>query len=363
MTEAELEKKLKGGTGLVYLIYGEENLVIEDIVHWLTQKVLNGGVEDLNVDRFKLNEGKIDIEKVMEAMTLMPMLSEKRVVILEGISSFFGGKKKKDKGAENPVLKWLQHPSESHCVILCEYGKLEDAFLKDLALDQNSHLHSFCVSALKESEIKQWIQKECKKLKVKIQDQAMDDLIDCVGEQLAIIRSTLEKLALYVTPRLEIEAKDIKDVLPEARVQTDLFELIDFIFERNATQALLKMHALYENATMARESKDRLIFGTLSNLYQYLKNMILCGVYQHQGLQEKDIIATIKQRDFRQKDFVIRKYLRFLKNFRLDELDILFGELVQTDLLLKSSKLDNDLILENLILKICNVSRNQTFRT
>ena len=100
MTETEFEKKLKGGTGLVYLIYGEENLVIEDIVHWLTQKVLNGGVEDLNVDRFKLNEGKIDVEKVMEAMTLMPMLSEKRVVILEGISSFFGGKKKKDKGTD-----------------------------------------------------------------------------------------------------------------------------------------------------------------------------------------------------------------------------------------------------------------------
>ena len=76
--------------GGVVFIYGNESYLKEHYVKRIVEKVVSGGTEDFNFQRF---DAKTKIDDLSDAVLQLPVFAEKRVVVAENGGFFSPGRK------------------------------------------------------------------------------------------------------------------------------------------------------------------------------------------------------------------------------------------------------------------------------
>ncbi len=304
---------------MIIFLYGEDTYrsrqKLEEIAaHY--QKIHQSG---LNLKRF---EGEsLDFQEFKNDFQTTPMFKEKKLFILNDTFS--------NQGFKDSFLENSERFVKSDNVILFYETRGDLAkdpfftFLKKEAKSQEFGL-------LAAQQLKNWLKKEFEAKGAKIAPEALEEMIDFVGNNLWQLANETQKLAAFKKDG-KIEVKDVK-LLVKPEIETDIFKTIDAIALKNKKQALTLLHQHLEKG-------DSPLF-LLSMIAFQFRNI----------LSIKDLVEKGKS-PVRSglHPFVARKAYQQAQKFTLSELKKIYQKIFEVDYNIKTGQADPQTALDLLV--------------
>jgi DNA polymerase-3 subunit delta len=181
--DALLRSLKKGDLAPVYYFHGPEDVLKDEAVRTILDQALDPAMRDFNFDQ--RSAGQLDPEEVHSLCNTLPMLAERRVVVLRDVEAW----KRKTKG-KNEFLRYLERPNPATVVILLQGGG-EDTEDKELA----GRSYSVRFEPLSLGQATKWILRQAERQKVNLEPAAAEHLVNAVGPGLGALSSELGKLA------------------------------------------------------------------------------------------------------------------------------------------------------------------------
>src|SRR3954449_12304516 len=123
--EALLRSLKKGDLAPVYYFHGPEDVLKDEAVRTILDQALDPAMRDFNFDQRSADQ--LDPEEIHSLCNTLPMLAERRVVVLRDVEIW----RRKTK-AKSEFLRYLEHPSRETVVVLVQ-GSAEAGEDQDLS--------------------------------------------------------------------------------------------------------------------------------------------------------------------------------------------------------------------------------------
>ncbi len=309
----------------IYCLHGAERYLVDRCLAAIRQAVLGaaGVGASFNHDVFDLKETPMG--RVVSTARTMPMMARRRLVIGKGVDEV--------KAPElEPLLPYVEDPNPTTCLVLIG-EKIDTRFKVFSTLRKAGYLHDF--PPLRDRELVGWLTREAKQRQVGLDNDAATALAEMAGPDLGRLSQALEQLALYVGDAKRIRLGDVEELVAETR-QRGVFELTKAIGEGNVERAL----RLLANMQRNREPALRIQFMLVRQLRQIWRAKELAAA----GVPRPEIAAQVGIAPFFLDDVLVPA--RRMSNATLERS---FGRLYRADRVLKSSRIDPDLILSKLV--------------
>jgi DNA polymerase-3 subunit delta len=253
------------------------------------------------------------------------MMARRRLVVAKGVDDV------KAPDLE-PLLPYVQDPNPTTCLVLIG-EKIDTRFKVFATLRKAGYLHEF--APLRDRELVGWLAREAKQRQIALDGDAATALAEMAGPDLGRLSQALEQLALYVGDAKRIRLADVEDLVAETR-QRGVFELTKAIGEGNVERAL----RLLANMQRNREPALRIQFMLVRQLRQIWRAKELAAA----GVPRPEIASRVGIAPFFLDDVLMPA--RRMSHATLERS---FGRLYRADRVLKSSRIDPDLILSKLV--------------
>jgi len=322
-TLEELEKDLAAAIHPVYLVLGPEEYHCDQALAIMKSRIMTPGAADFDYSVFAA--GNARVAEVLEAANIYPMLSRRRLVVVEDVGKF------KDAEAES-LLGGLASISPRSTVILTaaeldKRKKIYKTFQKDFCLCE--------FQRLKGPALERWAAEFVRKNGYRISTGALKRVVDVAGSDLRTLAAEFEKLMLYAGEEKTIPDAVIEDLVHVSRQQS-IFDLTNAVGRRDRGGALRSLgnllgmgeHPLVIVTMLARHCRQTLI--------------------AIEGLQERKnphVIASEAQIP----PFVLDQFLAGARAVNPDKVKDMYVRIAAIDRQLKSSSLDGRALLEGLI--------------
>ena len=185
-----------------------------------------------------LDGNLITIGELLAAVSTVPFMADKRLVIVEGLLNKLGSPRKRGASGDN-LIEWSDFPDlfsgmpETATLLIVEKTPLPSSKVV-LQILKQSKVEKF--PSLRYRELIDWINARCSILAVEMESQAIALLADSVGNELRLIDSELKKLETYSRGNL-ITTSDVRLMVPYVR-QQNVFRVVDAVIEGRTRDAL-----------------------------------------------------------------------------------------------------------------------------
>jgi DNA polymerase-3 subunit delta len=306
-----------------------------------------------DADMLSSNTNLFDGKKVTPAelaavAQAMPFLSEKRLIIIEGLLERFSSDAPKGKPRKNTRASAKQNDIEYFTGILANLPESTVAVLVDGETGKNNPLleaispkakvSSFPL--LKGEKLVQWIKKRVAKEGGKISPAAVKLLEKQVGGDLWVMSGEIAKLATYALGR-QIEEEDVKKLVGYTQ-QANIFNMVDAVlgFKAGAGQQMLQQLMLEGMAP------PQILFMISRQVRQMIQVKAM--------LKERKAQAEIQTKLGLFNEFVWQKTLEQTNMYSFDRLKELYHKLLDTDIAIKTGRYNDELALNILIAEMCS---------
>lgn len=321
----QLKQHIRNKTlpGMV-LLYGEERYLR---LQYLT-KVMDyyGGKKgDMNTDMY---EGKnVNVGAVIDQAETLPFLAETRVTVFRDTGLF--------KSGGDQLADYLQSPCETSVFIFCESEVDERCRLYKTVKEKGAvaQIDEQTRETL-QSVIGVFLKKEGKRISV----ETAGRILDKTGNDMAMLRSELEKLVSYCMDKDVIETEDV-EIICSQNIEDKIFELIDAISEKNARKAM----ELYYDMLALKEPPIKLLVLMEKQFNQLLQIRLL----RDEGEQRDTIAGKVGINPY-----FIGSYMNRASKYSAEELRRIFELAIETDEEIKTGKISDVLGVETLILSL-----------
>jgi DNA polymerase III subunit delta len=181
--DAFLRSLAKGDLATAYYFHGPEDLLKDEALRALLDRVLDPSLRDFNLDL--LGAAQLDTDALFALCTTLPMMADRRVVVLREIEAL--KRKPKVRGA---LLDYLARPAPDTVLVLIQ-GANEETEDKEIA---RAAVTVAC-EPLPEDRALKWLARRAKSLGLELPDEAALHLVRAVGGELASLAAELDKLA------------------------------------------------------------------------------------------------------------------------------------------------------------------------
>jgi DNA polymerase III subunit delta len=205
-----------------YYVHGEDDFQKDDAVKQLVDAGIEPAMRDFNMEVLRAQE--TDAKSLDAALSALPMLADRRIVVIRDASSL-------RKDARKVLDRYLEKPSPDILVILVEAsdGKTDRELVRNATPLEFENLSA--------DRIPKWISHYASAhFGAKISSAAADLLQIAVGTDLHQLVSELDKLASFANGR-EITEEDVAAVVGVRRGET-MADFLDQIAQRNVSKAL-----------------------------------------------------------------------------------------------------------------------------
>ena len=184
LTADDLTRALKSGElQPVYYLHGSEDVLKEDAVKDLLDRALDPSLRDFNFDQRSVVQ--LDPEALHSLLETLPMMAERRVVVLKDMEQM------KRKAKVKALLeKYLERPSPDTVLVMVHNSGDEKP---EPALLRLSTAVEF--TPLTAERVLKWIAHQGKQLGVTLTPEAAQHLVDSVGQDLGLLRTELAKMS------------------------------------------------------------------------------------------------------------------------------------------------------------------------
>jgi DNA polymerase III subunit delta len=181
--DAVMRSISKSEPARAYYLHGPEDLLKDELLRVILDRALDPSLRDFNLDQ--RSAGQLDPDDLFALCTTLPMMAERRVVVLREVE----GVKRKPK-LRAALLSYLERPAPETVLVLIQSGSEEDED-RELA---KSALSVRC-DPLPEERALKWLDRRARGLGVALPDDAARHLVRAVGGELASLAAELDKLA------------------------------------------------------------------------------------------------------------------------------------------------------------------------
>ncbi len=189
-----------------------------------------------------------------------------------------------------------------------------------------------------EAQLAAWIRARAKTKGARIDEAAVNALVELIGSDLRLMDSELEKLAAYCAEGL-ITLADVQQLVPLAR-EAVVWDLIDAIAHKRLRAALDTLRRLlHEGEPPLR------IFGLMVSEYRLL---IQARTLADQGYSEERIAARLGVYPWR-----LRQRMEAARRGSAESLKATYRLLLQTDVEIKTGVQEPEAALEFLVASLC----------
>ncbi|MCA9537593.1 MAG: DNA polymerase III subunit delta [Myxococcales bacterium] len=325
-------KPLEDGKRAVYLLCGEETFLTRQAADWLRGVVLEGAIEDFNLDRFDGRDSP-DIEAIAQAARTLPMMADRRLVLVRNAEALFVF----GKDALSKLLDYIAAPDPTTCLVFQAMDKVNRGSVLYKRLAKHG-----CVldnKALPERELHGFVRQRAEGRGRRIDGEAAALLVEAIGRDLGALDAALERLTLFVPAPGLLDVAAVEATVPHTRART-VWELVDAVAERDVARTLERAHQLLD------QGEDALrLLGLIT--YQF-RQLLIGRSARAQGVSPQDAAQKAGVPPFR-----ARNFLRHIENYNLRELLAALDRLSEADRALKLSKLDSGLLFESMLLDLC----------
>jgi DNA polymerase-3 subunit delta len=332
----EYFRELKEGIiAPVYLLFGEEDYLMEEVIKSLCRLVLGTGGRDFNWDYLDGEESGLD--DVRAAVEMLPFGSSRRLVVVKNCPYFRRGKDtRKRKGQKEELVALLEGLPATTCLVFVARGGVDQRQRAVQLIKKKGRLWEF--PRLEGRDLANWISARVRRKGVKIAGGTASYLARIWVYDLNRLELELDKLASYVGEGGEICWEHIQ-LLVDPGIKENIFFLLDAVGKRQTRRALLLL-----NQMLAAGEPPLLLLFLLT---QRLRIIGVVQVLDREGLNPREIASRLKQHPF-----VIEKALEQGKQFDRETIAACLEECLWADGQLKGGRLEPGLVLELLLLKI-----------
>ncbi len=328
---------------MLHVLIGEDDFSLRQALEEIKKGI--GDATALMTNTTVLEGRQVTLEHLRSACETVPFLSEKRLVIVEGLFERFesGNKTGRKKSLRQPeqserykaIAEGIKQLPEFTELVLIGGGiKAGNPLLRELSAIAKVKLFPL----LKQSQLSQWITQRVKAAGGSISPQAVTLLARFVGNDLWIMSNEVDKLALFTGGR-PIEEADVRAVVSYAQ-EANVFAMVDAVLEfrvgaaQELLQQLLKQGAAPAQLLVMLSRQVRIIF----------------QIREMRG--RKKSRADIQSKLGLTSDFVLRKAWDQADRYSPARLREVYHKLLETDISIKTGKLDGEIALNILVAEL-----------
>lgn len=296
-----------------YLIVGDDPHLSEEALHELLK-----GLSDSSIDEFSPAD---EFDQIAQALVTPPMFGDRRIVVITDLEKLAADSQRK-------LISYLEDPAPETTLVLVA-GKASSQITA--AVRQSGHVIQ--AGKGRRNDLLLWLKREFSNRGLSAGGDAMNALVDAVGEQRLALARAVEELALVKPGGGRIKAGDVRQQF-QGRADVKLFGFIDAVAMRQSAAALQSLRLL-----LAQGEPAQLVFWNLTRHFRML------------------LMATEGGPDHVAKALSIprwraEKLVRQVRNFSRDELLAAYEVLADADLKMKSSAEPEGLTLERAVVSI-----------
>lgn len=370
----------------VALLCGDEDFAVKQRARQLYEKWCGevGGMDHETIDAAvgNANEALKALGKLREALQTLPFFGGGKVVWFKDCS-FLGDDRTSGSSAVTEALAELAAELKTFrwdgVRLLVSAGKTDKRKSFYKTLEKLGTVEHFAALSLDDrnwaDQAEDLAYKKLKALKKEISSEALAKLVANVGPHAAQLHSEVEKLAAYVGARADIELADV-DAIVTRNKQARAFALADALGDRDLPKLLRTLdEELWEIRLKVDRNKSPigLLYGLISKVRVmiFLQEMIKAGWLKADGdynrfkSQLERVPADALPEDKRINPLAMNPYVLFRalpqsKRYSLAELIRAMDLLLQCNMKLVSSGLDESLVLQQTLTQI--VRRDEAMR-
>ena len=324
---------------VVYVLNGEDEFAISGFLNGLQARMGDAVTADMNTTR--LDGRSLSIDTLTNAVSAMPFLASRRLVILTNPLAKLNSSTLREK-----FVALLGRVPPSTALVL-----VENRLLTDDRERRNGKIHWLELWAKQAGEgavirtfslprgeaMTQWIQDRAKAMGGQFSFEAADRLAAQVGEEPRLLDQEIRKILTYVNFIRPVEPDDVEHLTPFSR-QGDIFVLVDALANHRGREAQEMLHRLLE------EQDALSIFGMVVRQFRLL---LQAREVLDKGARELDIARELKI-----SSFVARKLAPQAQHFTQIKLEAIYRRLLDMDEAAKTSQIEADLALDMLVMSL-----------
>ena len=315
----------------IYFFYGDEPYLLDEALKSLSNAIVDKNLKDFNLNTFYASE--VSVLQIKEAIKTMPVMSNKRVVILKDVCSF---------KSINQLQSLIEKPVSS-CILVFTDSKINQRMKFFKILSQTGAIVK--CSALKDYQLVSWIQKIVSDQQKSIDKKACEFLLQRVGSSMLDLNNEITKLMQYIGESPSITIEHIKQVVSKQYTES-VFDLVNAL---GSPKSLLLLKSL-----IYQGQSEILI---LTMLARQIRILILVKEAQLENLSSTQICQKVGI-----SSYFLNSYIHQSRSWSFTQLYKFHTLLLETDRLLKSTSISKSLLIESCLLKAFQIRDHHHYR-
>ncbi len=214
----------RGDIAPVYYLTGDADLLKDDLVALVIDAALDPANRDFNLDvRFA---GDLDAPTLGTLVDTLPVLSERRVVVIKNLEQW-----RKNTKPWDALRRYLEHPSPSTVLVLVHgAGETPEPVLARNATQVE-------VPTPGPEALRRWLAQRASRTGIALEPDAIEHLVRAVGPELGHLATELEKLAAAVGPDRVVGVAEVAELVGVNRGET-IDDWVEAVLARDPGRAL-----------------------------------------------------------------------------------------------------------------------------
>ncbi|UWG96880.1 DNA polymerase III subunit delta [Dehalobacter sp. DCM] len=337
---------------MIYLWYGEDRYSLMEAVTTIKRHYLQEDPSGSNIEI--LNGKEHSQEDIVQVANTTAFFSGK-LIIVDDFQYFNSGRSKgnidtdseneelesagSDKGSDSEaLLAYCQNPNPSSCLIVIT-EKVNKGRKLYKEINKCGKIIEFPFPK-GQTEWIAWVQKEARQNGKSLNTTTASFLLDWAGHQTGILSQEIAKLALYTGEKQTIGVDDIQKIcLP--MIETTVFAMLDAIASGNKKEALRKMQEVLGQEHYLKVH---------TMIVRQIRLLLAASIWRSRRGTVNDFMETAGIRT----PFEGNKIFQQAASFSPSILAKAMENCLQTELALKSSGGDPQLLLEMMVIRLCS---------
>ncbi len=343
ITESDLKKQIKNNNlSNFYLIYGSEKFLINYYEKLLVESIVEKKQSSFNYNLFDKDD--IDINLLKTCIETFPINSDKKCVLIKNLN--LDGMNAKQITDICEIITDI--PDTCTLLIIqttIEVNEKKSSKWKKFITHVSKFGNIIEINQKTQTSLEKQIISWAKKRDKILSSENASRILSMCGKNLNDLKNEIEKLCALESES-EIKLSTIDNIVTK-NLESNVFELCKLLIAGDIAKAYECLGVLF----FQREEPIMILSAIASN---YI-DMYRVKVAIESG-QSPTAVSSIF--DYKGKDFKIKNAERNLRYMSLNQIRQSIYLLLETDVKLKSSRVDARIILEEMIVKLIKIRRN-----
>ncbi len=334
-----LKDDLKSGNiRSLYLFYGPEEFLKRYYLESIENAILPPSARTLNRHVF---EGKIDANRLIDCCETLPVLSERKLVLIKN-SDLFSASSKADGGKGKELLSYLANVPDYNCLIFYEAD-----------VDMRQALARFIEGKglvvdfpyRKGDELKRWVIKAFRTYGKEVDRIAASWIVENCESGMTEMANEINKASVFAGEKKRVTLEDIEAVCVKS-VRVRIFDLIDAISDKSPRRALM----ILDEMVNAREPIPVIMHMIVRQLRLLLQYKLLLG----SGADRNQAVLKLGL-----KPYGAMKLAKQAEMFSADKLRECLEKSLELDMAVKTGRMDERTAAELLLAQLAKAAKGQ----